>query len=66
MTLTTDDLLEKIHDVDKRVVALETTSKTTEDISDDSTTNNQYKIALIGMGSGLILTIIYVIVLLHL
>ena len=66
MTITIDELLDRHNELDKRVVTLETQNSTTEDISDDSTTNNQYKIALIGMGSGLILTIIYVIVLLHL
>ena len=66
MTIQMDDMLDRHNALDKRVVALETTSTTTEDISDDSNTYNQYRIALIGTGSGLILTIIYVIVLLHL
>ena len=62
--LTDADILDRIHEVDKRVVRLEEASTVSEDISDDSTVNLQVKIALIGLTASLILTVIYVLLIL--
>jgi len=58
------EILDRIYAVDKRVVTLETTDATTEDIQDDTTANTNLKIAVISLASGLILTLIYILAIL--